>query len=186
MRRSASSRLTPILAVVAALGLAVVPLSPDRGLLLAEARGGGGGGGGGQGGGPGGGHGAGQGAGHGHGNAFGQGVAAAARGERGGAEDGHAGGRGSGRGALAAQLGALNAAHASPVARANAAPESRVGMIAAYERAMIQALALPPGPERDAAILAARNTELAAAANRPVTAEVVAAVDALLGLPPTP
>ncbi len=181
MRRSASSRLTPMLAVVAALGLAALPLSPDRGLLLAEARGGGGGGG--QGGGPGGGHGAGQGAGHGHGNAFGQGVAAAARG---GAEDGHAAGRGSGRGALAAQLGALNAAHASPVARANAAPESRVGMIAAYERAMIQALALPPGPERHAAILAARNTELAAAANRPLTAEVVAAVDALLGLPPTP
>lgn len=182
MRRSASCRLTPMIAVVAALGLAALPLSPDRGLLLAEARGGGGGGGGGQGGGPGGGQGAGQG----QGNAFGQGVAAAARGERGGAEDGHAGGRGGGRGAIASQLGALNAAHASPVARANAAPGSRVGMIAAYERAMIEALALPPGPARDAAILAARETELAAAANRPVTAEVVAAVDALLGLPPTP
>ena len=57
-------------------------------------------------------------------------------------------------------------------------------MIAAYERAMIEALALPPGPGTTAAIAAARDTELAAAANRPVTAEVVAAVDALLGLSP--
>lgn len=175
------------LVVSLALGIAALPVSPDRGLPAAEARGGGGGGGGGQGGGQGD-HG-----GRGGGNELGQGVAAAARGDAPGRGEGRGdpGGRGEGggrgdRGALAAQLGALNAAHASPVARANAAPGSRVGMIAAYERAMLDALALPPGPERNAAIAAARNAELAAAANRPLTPEVVAAVDALLGLPPTP
>jgi hypothetical protein len=174
------------LVVSLSLGIAALPVSPDLGLPAAEARGGGGGGGG-----PGGGQGGGQGehGGRGGGNDFGQGVAAAARGDAPGRGEGRGSGEGGGRGdrgALAAQLGALNAAHASPVARANAAPGSRVGLIAAYERAMLDALALPPGPERNAAIEAARNAELAAAANRPLTPEVVAAVDALLGLPPAP
>jgi hypothetical protein len=166
------------------LGIAALPVAPDLGIATAEARGGGGGGPGA--GGPGNGHGGEQG-GRGGGNDFGQGVAAAARGDN----PGRGEGRGGDRGALAAQLGALNAAHASPTARANAAPDSRVGMIATYERAMLAALALPAtNPQQ----IAARNDAIAealavldAAANRgPVTAEVVAEVNALLGLPATP
>lgn len=176
-----------------ALGVAALPMSPDRGVSTAEARGGGGGGGGGPGGGaggPGNGNG-GEHGGRGGGNDFGQGVAAAARGDNAGRGEGRGGGEGGDRGALAAQLGALNAAHASPTARANAAPNSRVGMIATYERAMLAALALPgTNPQQ----IAARNEAIAdalasleAAANRgPVTAEVVAEVNALLGLPATP
>jgi hypothetical protein len=49
---------------------------------------------------------------------------------------------------------------------------------------MIAALELPAGPARDAAIAAARDNELAAAANMPLSPDVVAAVDALLGLTP--
>jgi len=85
----------------------------------------------------------------------------------------------------AASLGALNAAHASPTARANAAPNSRVGQIAAYERAMQSALAIQDPARRSAAVIEAR-AMLDDAANKPVTREVVARVDALLGLPPTP
>lgn len=185
------------------LGVTVLPVAPDLGVSRAEARGGGGGGEGG-GGGSGGGGGAGGGSGNGQGgeqggrgggNDFGQGVAAAARGDnpsrgegRGGAE---AGARGGDRGALASQLGALNAAHASLTARANAAPNSRVGMIATYERAMLAALTLPAvTPQeitaRNEAIAAALATLDAAANRSPVTTEVVAAVNALLGLPATP
>jgi hypothetical protein len=99
-------------------------------------------------------------------------------------------GSGADYGALASALGALNAAHASPTARANAAPESQVGLIAAYEQAMLAALALPAEtPEqvaaRDAAIAAARAGQLDAAANKPLSPEVVARVDSLLGLPPS-
>jgi hypothetical protein len=90
----------------------------------------------------------------------------------------------------ASLLGALNAAHASPTARAHAAPESRVGRIAAYESAMRAALSLPAFTVeqiavRDAAIASARSTQLTAAANRSVTPDVVARVDRLLGLPPS-
>ncbi|MBR0673655.1 hypothetical protein GXW76_20955 [Roseomonas soli] len=87
---------------------------------------------------------------------------------------------------MASALGALNAAHASPTARANAAPNSRVGQIASYERAMVQALSIQDPIARDVAIARARSNELAAAANRPVSRDVVTRVDSLLGLPPTP
>ena len=43
---------------------------------------------------------------------------------------------GNSRGAIASKLGALNAAHASATARLNASPNSRVGLIAAYEQAV--------------------------------------------------
>ncbi|MBL8696817.1 MAG: hypothetical protein JNK67_00505 [Alphaproteobacteria bacterium] len=94
------------------------------------------------------------------------------------------------RRSISAALGALNAAHASPTARANAAPNSRVGRIAAYEDAMHVALAMPEAtPAQRAAkadaIAAARAQELAAAANKPISPAVVARVDSLLGLPPT-
>lgn len=44
---------------------------------------------------------------------------------------------GNGNGAIASALGALNAAHASPNALANASPNSRVGLIAIYQEAAI-------------------------------------------------
>jgi hypothetical protein len=86
---------------------------------------------------------------------------------------------------LASALGALNAAHASPTARQNAAPNSRVGMIAAYEDRVMAALANPTlsPTQLRAEIAAARAEELTAAANRPVTRAVAERVDDLLGLP---
>ncbi|WP_372624332.1 hypothetical protein [Falsiroseomonas sp.] len=193
--------------------LAAMPVSgPWTGdQQVAFAKDGGGGGGGGNGGGQGnggengGGHagdqGNGQGNGHGHGatadgtpgngrgNAFGRGDDA--RGHafgRGGVDDDA--GRAANRGALSSALGGLNAARASATAQANAAPNSRVGMIAAYEQAMLAALSLPATTPveiglRDQAIAQARAVELEAAANRPVTPAVVDRVDAMLGLPPT-
>ncbi len=76
------------------------------------------------------------------------------------------------------------------MARANAAPDSQVGLIAAYEQAMLAALAMPATtPEeiaaKEDAIAAARSQELAAAANKSLSPEVVAQVDSLLGLPAT-
>jgi hypothetical protein len=55
---------------------------------------------------------------------------------------------------------------------------------------MLAALAMPAATPaeiaaRDAAIAAARQNQLAAAANKGLTPGVVAHVDALLGLPPT-
>lgn len=93
-------------------------------------------------------------------------------------------------GALASALEALNAAHASPTALAHAAPTSRVGLIAAYDRAMLAALPMPTATlaeiaARNAAIAAARQNQLAAAANKGLTPSAVAHVDALIGLPPT-
>jgi hypothetical protein len=81
----------------------------------------------------------------------------------------------------AALLGNLNAAHASPTARANASPNSMVGQIAAYEAQMIQAMTLQDATRRTAAITAARE-QLALAANKPLTEDVIARVDGLLGI----
>ncbi|HEB96032.1 MAG TPA: hypothetical protein ENI96_06350 [Sedimenticola thiotaurini] len=118
-------------------------------------------------------------------------------------------------GATASSLGRLNAAHASATARAHAAPNSAVGMIAEYERAEYasryaaekaadaeqayqEALNDPDISEEELAGLAgaaeqaAQEAEeaaetaaeaLAAAANKEVTDEVVAAVNDLLGIP---
>ena len=73
-------------------------------------------------------------------------------------------------GISASALGSLNAAHASPTARANASPRSRVGQIAAYEGAIA------------ADDLQAAAESLASAANKEIDADVVAAVNGLLGL----
>lgn len=94
------------------------------------------------------------------------------------------------RTAIAGALGALNAAHASPRARDVAAANSRVGRIAAYENAMRDALAMPEATQAQRAakadaIAAARTHELAAAANKPISPDVVTRVDSLLGLPPS-
>lgn len=95
-----------------------------------------------------------------------------------------------GHASLASALGALNAAHASPTVLAHAAPKSRVGMIAAYDGGMLEALAMPAATPaqiaaRNAAIAAARQDQLAAAANKGLTPAVVSHVDVLLGLPPS-
>ena len=91
-------------------------------------------------------------------------------------------------GQLTSALGALNAAHANSGALVNAAPQSKVGKIAAYDNAMLTALALPDATPaesayRDQQIAAARATYLAAAANKPLDPAVVAKVDNMLGLP---
>lgn len=91
-------------------------------------------------------------------------------------------------GQLTSALGALNAAHANSEALANAAPQSEVGKIAAYDKAMLVALALPTETPtelayRDQQITSVRATYLAAAANKPLSPTVVAKVDNILGLP---
>ena len=141
-------------------------------------------------GGNGGGDGNGNGGGHGGGAADTHGAGAHASGSH-----GHGGqaalGHGTGHGlASASQLGALNAVHASATARAHAAPGSRVGVIASYERSMIRALAMPietPAQRavRSAAIGQAR-AQLSATANKPVTASVIRTVDRELDLVPAP
>jgi hypothetical protein len=91
-------------------------------------------------------------------------------------------------GQLTSALGALNAAHANAAALANAAPQSEVGKIATYDKAMLVALALPTATPaeityRDQQIAYVRTTYLVAAANKPLSPAVVAKVDSLLGLP---
>jgi hypothetical protein len=84
---------------------------------------------------------------------------------------------------MASQLGSLNAAHASPVARANAAPNSRVGQIAAYEQATLAAREAETEEDMMAFEQAAAEA-LAAASNKNNSddPDVVAAVDGLLGI----
>jgi hypothetical protein len=75
----------------------------------------------------------------------------------------------SSQGAVSSALGGLNAAHASKTALSHANPHSRVGKIAAYNRA-VQA-------QQSAAAAAAAQ----AAANKKVTATVINALNSLLG-----
>lgn len=86
-------------------------------------------------------------------------------------------------GAKANKLGRLNAAHASPNARLHAAPNSAVGQIAAYELAATEAISsYKEGSMSYAELMETLAEELAAAANKPVDEEVVAAVNNLLGI----
>ncbi len=189
--------------------LAAAPLSPvaERGVAIpsAAAKGGGGGGsehGGGHGGGAGGGgsgSGGGQGAGrggeHATSGATSGGTAQNGHGGRqsgGGSHDGrHAGGWGhDGREmSIAGRAGALNATHASAMARGHAAPNSRVGQIATYDRSMSRALAMPTAtPAQRAAqreAIAAARGQLAAAGNKPLSPTVIGWVDDRFGLAPT-
>jgi hypothetical protein len=70
----------------------------------------------------------------------------------------------------AGKSGALNAAHASPTALANASPNSRVGLIASYEGFV------EVGDLDSAAVV------LQAAANKPVTRRVVRELNRELGI----
>ena len=89
---------------------------------------------------------------------------------------------GENHGAIASSLGRLNAAHASPTARANASPNSVVGIIAAYEAEVKAA----EDAEAVAAAAAAAVDTLAEAANKGYPDDaVVAAVNNLLGIEAT-
>lgn len=85
-----------------------------------------------------------------------------------------------------ADLGKLNAAHASLTGRTNAAPNSTVGQIRSYEEAKISALALPQSTAAERAVradaIARANAMLETVANKPVTPGVVAQVDSILGI----
>ena len=96
--------------------------------------------------------------------------------------NGNGNSNGNSQGSIASSLGALNAAHANPNALANAAPNSRVGLIATYQReaqlsndlaaaeadALAELLLLVPAPrpidviqaEIELAIIAGLNTDL--------------------------
>jgi hypothetical protein len=182
IRRSAS------LLVALSLLFAAAPLTPTGGFAPSTALAKGGGG---NGGGNGGGHGGngGNGTGGSHGNSADHAQSASAAGH--GQTDDQAQAKAAARStraspaklsAAARELGNLNAVHASATARANAAPTSMVGKIAAYETAMRQALAITNPASRALAINAAR-ADLAAAANKPLTGAVVTRVDRILGLP---
>lgn len=103
------------------------------------------------------------------------------------------------KGSIASKLGRLNAAHASATARANAAPHSAVGRIAAYETAVyerqaaqtqLEALLEANAPAEQiagaqAAVEKAAQLEvetLSAAANKNIDKGVVEAVNELLGI----
>jgi hypothetical protein len=83
------------------------------------------------------------------------------------------------------ELGKLNAAHASPVAFAHAAPNSAVGVVATYQTQMNDALALTDPAARDAAIIAARE-QLGLASNKQLTPSVVERIDGMLGIAGAP
>lgn len=172
MARSSLPRaaLTGLFLATAAVAGGALMVAPPAFAGHGEGNGGGGGNGGGNG--NGGGHGA-------SANAGGHGVA----------DHGASGHEMASAGDIAAATGALNAAHANPSALAHAAPGSRPGQLATYDHAMLSALSMPAATPsqifaRNAAIAAAR-MQLAATANKALTAPVVAHVDELLGLPAT-
>jgi hypothetical protein len=68
-------------------------------------------------------------------------------------------------------LGALNAAHASPTALANASPNSRVGMLGAYAEAV-----------KDGKTAEEAEKALSSIGNRPVNEDIIKEVNALLGV----
>ena len=87
--------------------------------------------------------------------------------------------------AVSAKLGRLNAAHASATARANASPNSAVGLLGQYEAAVNAARDAISEEER--ADLEQTAIEiLGQAANKELNEEVVSAVDALLGIESAP
>ena len=90
-------------------------------------------------------------------------------------------GTGSAQGLAANELGKLNAAHASPVALEHAAPNSSVGVIAAYQDQMNDALGIADPAAKDAAITAARQ-QLAASSNKQLTPSAASRIDQMLGI----
>ncbi len=195
MGRARAKRLTwpaRAITIVCAWMAQIVEFS-ERGLVVTDnvayAKGGGGGG---NGGGNGGGHGGGNGNGGGHGGGHGGGAAAGHGGGHGvagtggsgkghgkgighgharsGQGYGHGHGKASKHGVSASTLGSLNAAHASPTARANAAPNSTVGAIAAFVNA-VESNEISNRQRIEAAAQA-----LASKANKPITTPVLSQV----------
>jgi hypothetical protein len=127
---------------------------------------------------------AGNGNGHSGGNGGGNGKGG---GEGNGNGNGAGGKAASNPGATASALGRLNASHASATALANASPNSAVGKIAANEQTLAAYEAdlktdpscLNPTCQQD---LGTVDSDLKAAANKPITTAVVTALDANLGL----
>jgi hypothetical protein len=170
-RGSGISKLASTGAFALALVLAPVtcelqPLSLNANTALAHGGGGGGGG---------------SGAGNGHGNsdsAHGTGEGAEGKGEQGHATDTDHRGKGS----TAPSLGSLNASHASNQALAHAAPNSRVGHLAAYAAAVKAFKAAPPNSLAAKHALSQAAQALALASNKAVTPATVQAVNKNLGL----
>jgi hypothetical protein len=165
-------------AFAAALALTPATFSVDDFALQTKAALAHGGGGGGAGGGSGG---------------SGAGGAGAAGGNHGGSEashsgadpdQGHAEGQvdHQGKGSVASGLGSLNASHASSQALAHAAPNSRVGHIAAYASAIKSLEAAPPHSRAAARAISRAAQSIALASNKTVMPATVQAVDARLGL----
>ena len=96
------------------------------------------------------------------------------------------------KGSTSSKLGRLNAAHASPTARANAAPHSAVGRIATYEEAVNETLTAEQAYNEDPANQAFlenyqqayldQEEALAAAANKDIDEDVAQAVNEMLGI----
>lgn len=75
----------------------------------------------------------------------------------------------------------MNAAHASSVAFGHAAPNSEIGMIAAYAAA-INAYNSATTPQAQSDAITAAATALAGASNKGVTSATVDALNSLLGV----
>ena len=123
-------------------------------------------------------------AGHGHGKGHGLGQSMHADDTE--AANGHT------KGSTSGKLGCLNAAHASPTARANAAPHSADGRIATYEEAVNETLAAEQAFNEDPTCQALledyqqayldQEEALTAAANKEIDEDVAQAVDEMLGI----
>jgi hypothetical protein len=79
-------------------------------------------------------------------------------------------------------MGALNASHASSTALAHAAPNSRVGHLAAYAAAIKSLSAAPPNSLAAALAISQAAQALAKASNKSVTPLSVRAVNKTMGL----
>ncbi len=180
-------RWSRLAATAAVVGLAMTGLPPafsphgigaGHALAAGNGHGGGNGGGNGNGGGHAGGNGNGHAGGNSSGNGGGDGNGNAGPGNAHADADAASGGGASG-------LGALNAAHASPSALANASPNSRVGKVEAYKDALDRYLCdLAAGTGDLAADITAMADALAAASNKQPTTESLNGLDGLLGEDP--
>jgi hypothetical protein len=150
--------------------LAFDPVTSDIGMAKAWAKNGNGGG-------KGNGNGGGHGNGNGQGNANANGHDKTASAKSSADDDGSVDDSDDDDIATASELGSLNAAHASPTALANASPNSRVGKIAAYKEAALDAIANDPTVADAQADLDAATA--AALADNMVTSDEQAEIDAL-------
>lgn len=92
--------------------------------------------------------------------------------------------------AMPPNLGRLNAAHATLTGQTQGAPEATVSQLYAYQQAKTAALAMPdetPAQKQArAAALGRADALLELVANKPVTAQMIAQVDMMLGIAAAP